>query len=154
MVTPIVKRRLIELLRTALGFDAEGWAGVLEKVVGCRRTADLSDYEADKALSGVTERAAAVGLLNQYAFFDGRDGFADGYEVGLIEFLWKSLHPGLGTKRQSWGLRQLLEETAGVSDLRFLSSNGAAVMIETLVKQLDVKFGTASESRMRTKKSS
>jgi Protein of unknown function (DUF1018) len=125
----------IEFLTAVLGLSEKALLDCFFRLYGRNKPQDLSAEQADSVIDTLRSRAVTVGIFPNRRTFDGRQGFADGSQISMIEYLWSGLESGHSMKVQRKRLQELLSEQIGVSDVRFVSRTQAEQLIERLLKK-------------------
>lgn len=144
MVKPITPGQVkkIHTLIGALGIDRKLYREVLKNRFGVASSKDLVSFQAGILIDELEERALQAGVWKKSEFrekYDGLDGrpqFASTSQLGLIKDTWNKVSRMETPELKAHALRKLLFKVAKVSDLRFLTKQGAGKVI-TALRQME-----------------
>lgn len=146
----------IHIARKDLGLDELVYREVLFNETGKRSAADLTYLQAEKVLkyfeaAGWKPKVQDSGFPARGGIQGGkqREGFASPKRLRMIEGLWADL--SFAPKdRQKAALREFLWKRFHCSDLRFLTSEGAAKVINALLAMQKGRESVSRESARAT----
>ncbi len=139
----------IHTLKSALGLDDASYRQRLG-AFGVESSKDLDFHQASLLLEDWETKAVASGvwekrpLTRQHENLKGRPGMATPAQLRMIEGIWGEVSRRPDVKSRKAALRTFLEKITGISDLRFLDSEGAGKILVALKEM--------KKSRTRKKK--
>lgn len=125
----------IHIARKDLGLDEFVYRQILFNETGKRSAADLTYGQAKTVIEYFESagwRPKNASPLTPQRSDASRPGFASPRQKRMIQGLWTDLSYA-PKDRHAGALREFMNRISGVSDLRFLSSEGAAKVISALV---------------------
>lgn len=132
---------LIHIGKKRLGLDEETYRTVLRNVTSKRSAAQLTVDEAGRVIDHMVELGFRIEAKDdrrgRFRDLRGRPGMASDRELRLIEALWAEIARG-DPKRT---LRRFVWRMCRVSDVRFLTSQDAYVVIEAIKKMVERRTG-------------
>lgn len=129
--------KLIHTLKSAIGMDDDLYRCALYENFRVESSKDLTFVQAERVLGIFKKEAIAQGVWkekaksDQYRELKRRPGYATPAQLSYIDGLWKDVSRASDENRQN-ALRSFLMRQAGVSDLRFLTSEKAAAVLSAL----------------------
>jgi len=128
----------IHALVSALKINDDHYRDNLWNRFNTRSSKGLAYFQADQLIDELEAIAVPMGVWKKSAFkqkheaLDGRPGFANVAQLGLIEGTWARVSRMETPELRAKALRGFILKVAGVSDLRFLNKSGAGKVIIAL----------------------
>ena len=128
----------IHALISVLKIDDDHYRDNLWNRFNTRSSKGLAYFQADQLIDELEAIAIQMVVWKKSAFkqkheaLDGRPGFANVAQLGLIEGTWAKVSRMETPELRAKALQEFILKVAGVSDLRFLNKSGAGKVIIAL----------------------